>query len=149
MRKLLYINDYNCTSQRIEGYPSNHLWGADELSLHYEVVCAKVPADIVRGKSIFNGYINFAYKNLVLALKYFRFPLVYSACGNLAFGFALFNILHLGNRRLFQIQHHCKYKIPFSTGYTKIFFISPHIKNLFPNLKNAVNLNWGGGFSVC
>lgn len=43
MKKLLYINNYNCTNLHKEGYPDNHLWGTDALSRIYKVKCAKVP----------------------------------------------------------------------------------------------------------
>ena len=47
MDKLLYINNYHCTTEHMDGYPDNHLWGADALSKVYDVTCAKEPKALI------------------------------------------------------------------------------------------------------
>lgn len=146
MKKLLYINNYNCSNKSSEVWPDNHLWGADALSKVYNVTCAKVPQDFIKfrfkGSSIINNFL----RSLKMLSMYFRYDIVYSACGELTDAFALANILHIGKRRLYKIQHHGDKKIPFAQGYTKIMFISPFVSQQYV-LKNKVNVNWGGQIS--
>lgn len=146
MKKLLYINNYNCSNKSSEVWPDNHLWGADALSKVYNVTCAKVPQDFIKfrfkGFSIINNFL----RSLKMLSMYYRYDIVYSACGELTDAFALANILHIGKRRLYKIQHHGDKKIPFAQGYTKIMFISPFVSQQYV-LKNKVNVNWGGQIS--
>lgn len=143
-QKLLFINNYHCTLKLDDSYPMNHLWGSNKLSEHYEVTCAKVPGNLIpySFKGVF--YINTIYKCLYLAIKYFRFPVVYSACGELTAGFALFNLLRSGKRKLFKIHHHGGKPIVFSKGYTKILFISPVVRRFYGNLSDTEDITWGG-----
>lgn len=143
-QRLLFINNYFCTLEQSDSYPKNHSWGSRELLGDYDVICAKVPCDLIH--SSFKGayFINTVYKCLYLAIRYFSFPIVYSACGELTAGFALFNILHLGKRKLFKIHHHGGKSIYCSKGYTKIMFISPYIRKYYANLSNTLNIIWGG-----
>lgn len=144
MKKLLYINNYNCTNLHKEGYPDNHLWGADALSKIYKVKCAKVPGNLFKITFKGSARINNFWKSLVLLIRYFNYDTVYSACGELTDAFALANILRLKHRRLFMIQHHGSSRILFPQGYTKIIFISPVIKKLFPQISNSCFISWGG-----
>lgn len=144
MKELLYINNYNCTNKHRDGYPDQHLWGVDALSKTYNVTCAQVPKDIVKNGIKGAGRINSFLKSLVLLIRYFKYDIVYSACGDLTDAFALANILHFGRRRLYKIQHHGNSHILFSKGYSKIIFISPVIKEYFSNFKNTCLLTWGG-----
>lgn len=144
MEKLLYINNYHCTNKRNADTPNNHLWGADDLSRYYDVTCANVPSSLIKFNIKGAGTINNLYKSFVLLIRYFRFPIVYAACGELCTGFALSNLLHLGKRSLFQIQHHGCRKILFSKGYTKLLFISPVIANNYTAIKNKTMIVWGG-----
>lgn len=118
--------------------------GGNKLLEYYDVTCAKVPGNIV--SCSFKGvwYINTVFKCLYLAIRYFRYPVVYSACGELTAGFALFNLLHLGKRKLFKIHHHGGRRITCSKGYTKILFISPCVRKFYANLRNTEDITWGG-----
>lgn len=142
--KLLYINNYNCTNVHKDGYPDQHMWGADALSKEYDVTCAKVPKNLIKYKFKGAYHINCFWRSLVMLIRYFRYPIVYSACGELTDAFALANILHVGNRKLFKIQHHGNGKILFSKGYSKILFISPVIREYFANINNCKIVEWGG-----
>ena len=122
MKKLLYINNYNCTNLHKEGYPDNHLWGVDALSRIYKVKCAKVPGNLFKITFKGSARINNFWKSLVMLIRYFNYDTVYSACGDLTDAFALANILRLKHRRLFMIQHHGTSRILFPKGYTKIIF---------------------------
>lgn len=143
-QKLLFINNYLCTLEQNDSCPKNHFWGVEELLEYYDVTCAKVPGDLIHFS--FKGvyFINTLYKCLYLAIRYFSFPIVYSACGELTAGFALFNMLHLGKRKLFKIHHHGGKSIFCSKGYTKILFISSCIRKYYANLSNTSNIVWGG-----
>lgn len=144
MEKLLYINNYHCTTVRQKGYPNNHLWGADALTNHFDVTCATVPDSIIRWNFKGAGFIDNFLKSLILLITYYRYPIVYAACGDLTEAFALANILHLGKRKLFQIKHHGGKKLLFSKGYTKILFISPIVADLYPKVSNKETISWGG-----
>lgn len=144
MKKLLYINNYNCTNLHKEGYPDNHLWGVDALSRIYKVKCAKVPGNLFKITFKGSARINNFWKSLVMLIRYFNYDTVYSACGELTDAFALANILRIKHRRLFMIQHHGSSRILFPKGYTKIIFISPVIKKLFPQIANSCFISWGG-----
>lgn len=146
MEKLLYINNYNCTTNRRAGYPNNHLWGIDKLCSCYDVTCAQVPRDVVRMHFKGSGTLNNLYKSFVMFFKYRRYPVVYAACGELTSVFALANLLHLGHRRLYMIQHHGTKGIPFAKGYARIVFISSFVFNVYQHIKNKINVNWGGDF---
>ena len=87
-------------------------------------------------------YANLVYTNLFLLFKYFRCEIVYSACGELTYGFALANILRLGRRHLFNVQHHAHH-LMFTKGYDRIFFISSVIADHYSGLKNKETLCWG------
>lgn len=141
--KLLYINNYNCSKEHKAGLPDNHLWGIDALTKVFDVTCANVPGDTIKirfkGSSLINNFI----KSMKMLFMYFRYDVVYSACGELTDAFALANILHIGNRRLYKIQHHGGKKIPFAKGYSRIMFISPYVSSLY-HIPNKVNVNWGG-----
>lgn len=143
MKRLLYINNYNCSNKHSEISPDNHLWGADALSKVFDVTCAEVPGDNIKvnfkGAVILNNFI----KSAKMLLRYFNYDIVYSACGDLTGAFALANILHIGKRRLYKIQHHGGKKISFAKGYTKIMFISPTVSSLY-KLENQIDVNWGG-----
>ncbi len=144
MKKLLYINNYNCTNLHKEGYPDNHLWGADALSKIYKVKCAKVPGNLFKITFKGSARINNFWKNLVMLIRYFNYDTVYSACGELTAGFALFNLLCFGKRKLFKIHHHGGKPIVFSKGYTKILFISPVVRRFYGNLSDTEDITWGG-----
>lgn len=143
MKKLLYINNYQCTTKQHSDYPNNHLWAADRLGDIYNVTCANIPGDIIKFKIKGAGFLNNLMRSLFMLIRYFSFPIVYSACGDYTICFALANKLHLGKRKLFMIQHHGDRRIPFSSGYTKILFISSFVKDSF-HLNNSINVNWGG-----
>ena len=144
MKKLLYINNYNCTNLHKEGYPDNHLWGADAVNKIYKVKCAKVPGNLFKITFKGSARINNFWKSLVMLIRYFNYDTVYSACGELTDAFALANILRFKHRRLFMIQHHGSSRILFPKGYTEIIFISPVIKKLFPQISNSCFIPWGG-----
>jgi hypothetical protein len=141
--KLLYINNYNCKLPDNDKYPSYHYWGIDYLNKFYNVQCAKVPNDLIRKKVKGVGFLNRLYKSLILLIRYWNYPIVYSACGDLTDMFALANVLHWGKRRLFKIQHHGNTILHFPKGYEKIFFISDYIASLYP-IDNKIILHWGG-----
>lgn len=143
MEKLLYINNYNCSIQKREQSPDNHLWGIDRLASYYDVTCAKIPHVLFKRKFKGSAYLDNLYKSFVLLFRYYRYPVVYAACGELTTAFAFANRLHLGKRRLYKIQHHGGRKIFFSDGYTKILFISKFVASKY-NIKNKINVNWGG-----
>ena len=143
MKKLLYINNYHCTTKQQSDYPNNHLWAADRLSEIYDVTCANIPGDFIKFKIKGAGLLNNLMRSFIMLVRYFNFHIVYSACGEYTICFALANKLHLGKRKLFMIQHHGGRRIPFSSGYSKILFISSFVKNT-SNYNNSVNVNWGG-----
>lgn len=147
MEKLLYINNYNCINKHKDGYPDQHMWGADALSKKYNVICADVPKDLFKKHFKGSVFINCFCKSLKMLIKYWNVDIVYSACGELTDAFALANILHVGKRKLFKIQHHGT-RLLFPKGYTKILFISPVVKSFFPYLHNVVNIEWGGATVV-
>lgn len=144
MQKLLYINNYHCTSQHEDGYPDNHLWGADYLSQYYHVTCAKIPGDLISNKFSGGAFVNRILRRILLFLKYPFHPIVYSACGELTDAFALANMLHIGKRKLFKIQHHGGQPIHFSKGYSSVFFISPIVMNDYKHLEPKELIEWGG-----
>lgn len=143
---VLYINNYRCSNKHSEVLPDNHLWGADALSKVFDVTCAEVPSNSikvhVKGVFILNNFI----KSVKMLFRYFSYDIVYSACGELTDAFALANILHIGKRRLYKIQHHGGKMIPFAKGYTKIMFLSPFVSRQY-ELENKVNVKWGGQIS--
>lgn len=149
MKKLLYINNYNCRCEHKEGYPDNHLWGADALAKKYDVTCAKVPKSLLpfqfKGSAIINSWCS----SLIMLCRYFNYSIVYAACSDMTKAFALANVLHLGHRRLYMIQHHGGGVIAFPHGYSKIMFISPFVASLY-DVGNKMNVNWGGqiGFAA-
>ena len=143
MKKLLYINNYHCITKQNPDYPNNHLWAADKLSEIFDVKCATIPGDVIKFKMKGAGFLNNLVRSFIMLVKYFRYPIVYSACGDYTICFALANKLHLGKRKLFMIQHHGGKRIPFPSGYSKILFISSFVKDLF-QYDNSKNVNWGG-----
>lgn len=147
--KLLYINNYNCSILHREESPDNHLWAAERLSELYDVTCAEVPEDFIKIKFKGVSRINNFYKSLKMLIRYFRYPIVYSACGDLTTAFAMANKIHLGKRRLYMIQHHGGRQIPFAKCYSKIMFISSFVANKYHYLRNLAVINWGGRFEVC
>lgn len=144
MTRLLYINNYNCTTEQRDDTPVWHLWGADRLSELYDVTCAKVPKLAWIG----NRKLNQVVKNLVLALRYWSFPIVYSACSELTEGFALMKILHLWHGDLFKIQHHASYTLYMPSAYERVIYISPAIRDM-QRPRNATTVNWGGENCTC
>lgn len=146
MERLLYINNYNCTCEHRPETPDNHLWGADALSKHYDVTCASVPSNIFKPTTRWKVIANDIYKNGVLFLRYWHFPIVYSACSEFTLFFALANLLHIGKRKLFKIHHHGKLngKITFCKGYSKILFLSNVIMKQYGQVENKVSVLWGG-----
>lgn len=144
MKKLLYINNYNCSLRTENGTPVNHLWGVDELNHNYDVICASVPPDVFRIKFKGSYFINNFIKSFLMLMKYRRCQIVYAACGDLTMAFALANILHLGKRNLYMIQHHGDKKIPFTNGYSKIIFISKFVYEKFSHFNNTICIDWGG-----
>lgn len=144
MQRLLYINNYNCTNIHQKDYPDSHMWGADYLSKYFQVTCAKIPKDIIKSHTKIGRIVNGIYKRLMLFIKYYSFPIVYAACGDMTDMFAIGNLCNLGNRKLFMIQHHGGHPIRFSKGYTSIIFISSVIAELYPKLASRYLIEWGG-----
>lgn len=144
MKKLLYINNYRCSNKHSEASPDNHLWGADALSKVYDVTCAEVPGNTIKVHFKGSSYISNFLKSLKMLFQYFRYDIVYSACGELTDAFALANMLHLGKRHLYKIQHHGGKKIPFHSGYTKIIFISPFVSSQYALVNKTNVIFWGG-----
>lgn len=144
-KKLLYINNYNCTLEHREGYPDNHLWGADYLAEGFEVVCAKVPEDIVCNRIPYGHVLNRLYRQIVLFVRYPFIGYVYSACGDLTDMFALANVLHIGHRKLYKITHHgSKGSMRYPNGYDRIMFISQVVRDRYSCLGNTKYIEWGG-----
>ena len=106
MKKLLYINNYNCPVRKDIGITNNHMWGIDKLAEKYDVTYANVPNNIIKVKFKGVTLINNILRNFILLVKYFKFPIVYSACGDMTTAFAFFFYFHLGKRKLYMIQHH-------------------------------------------
>lgn len=142
MEKLLYINNYNCPVKLNDDITANHMWGVDKLKNRYNITCAKVPGDILKFNFKGVALVNSIFRNFILFIRYFRYPIIYSACGNMTTGFAFANKLHIGKRRIYMIQHHGD-KIWFPSSYSKIMFLSPIIANKY-NFSNKVVINWGG-----
>lgn len=146
MEKLLYINNYRCSKEHSMESPDNHLWGIDALNKVFDVTCAKVPDDVLRVRFKGSSFINNFIRSAKMLFRYFRYDVVYSACGDYTYAFALANILHFGKRRLYMIRHHGDKKILFSKGYSRIIFISPYVYSLY-QLTNKAIVNWGGQLS--
>ena len=106
MKKLLYINNYHCTTKQNPDYPNNHLWAADKLSEIFDVKCATIPGDVIKFKMKGAGFLNNLVRSFIMLVKYFRYPIVYSACGDYTICFALANKLHLGKQDRLRIA--CK-----------------------------------------
>jgi len=144
MKRLLYINNYNCSSEHKEGYPDNHLWGADYLTGKFEVVCAKVPGDIVSNRIPYGHVLNSLYRQMALFVRHPFIGYVYSACGDLTDMFALANVLHIGHRKLYKITHHGNGAIRYPNGYDRIMFISQVVRDRYSYLGNTRYIEWGG-----
>lgn len=142
MRKLLYINNYNCCLSSTNGLPDNHLWGVDKLVEHFKVKAAHVP----EFRSIKNHQLQVLLRNIYLAIRYYNFPIVYSASGELTYGFALFRKIKMWNGKLIKLQHHGFHASQLADSYDKIIYISPTIYKAM-NQPNSVCIEWGGDIS--